>query len=117
MTAHARPHMKALGGPYGGFGHVSGAFPKRRTFAAHSKMFTLGVRQKVFNRTNNPTPTAGPTTVASTNIMKDFATIPRSPRTKRRSPPSWCPQEPEVGPTLDAPNKNPATNGVYLRKQ
>jgi hypothetical protein len=48
--------------------------------ASRSAAFRVGRRQNVCNNTNNPTPTAGPIRVASTNIMNDFATMPQTPQ-------------------------------------
>ena len=50
---------------------------------AHCLSAPADARQKVCNSMNKPTPTAGPSTVARTNIINDFATI-TLPRTKRR---------------------------------
>jgi hypothetical protein len=59
-----------------------GAFEKRQRRSRDApiglKVYRLVdpfARQNVCNRTKSPTPTAGPANVASTSIMKDFATI------------------------------------------
>lgn len=72
---------------------------------------------RVCNKTNKPTPTAGPNKVAKTNIMNDFPTITLTPRTTRRSISCRAPPCPNAQLPPVTPNKIPMTTGIYTRKK
>ena len=107
--AHARLHALLVTDHYGGFGPSKAALPWQR-YAC------LFVRYKVCSKTNKPTPTAGPNTVAKTNIMNDFPTMILIPRTTRRSISCRAPPCPDVQLSTETPYKFPMTTEIYTRK-
>ena len=75
------------------------------------------VRYNVCSKTNKPTPTAGPNTVAKTNIMKDFPTIILIPRTTRRSISCLAPPCLHAQLSTETLKKFPMTTEIYTRKK
>jgi len=107
--AHARLHALLVTDHYGGFGPSKAALPWQR-YAC------LFVRYKVCSKTNKPTPTAGPNTVAKTNIMNDFPAMILIPRTTRRSISCLAPPCPDVQLSTETLNNFPMTTEIYTRK-